>query len=185
MSPDKRSAKTFDQLTKVMKEYFNPKPSKILQRYKFDSRSRQPAESVSAYVAELRRLAHDCNFGTSLEQMLRVRLVYGINKDRIQRRLLSETDLTFEKAFKIAVAAETASKNAHDLQTAPVACNSVKTEGKEKKGEWKRRDCYRCHGKHHSAAECKFREAKCHSCGRDGHIAKACRNKSKDDARPQ
>ena len=41
----------------------------------FDSRSRQLTESVSAYVAELRRLAHDCNFGTTLEQRLRDRLV--------------------------------------------------------------------------------------------------------------
>ncbi|XP_031432706.1 uncharacterized protein K02A2.6-like [Clupea harengus] len=185
VSPDKPSSKTFDQLTQVMKEHFNPKPSEMVQRYVFDSRSRQPTESVSAYVAELRRLAHDCNFGTTLEQRLRDRLVCGMNDDRIQRRLLSEIDLTFEKAFKIAVAAETASKNAQDLQKAAVACNSMKTEGKETRGEWrnKERDCYRCHGRH-SAAECKFKDAKCHFCGRVGHIAKACRNKSKDDARP-
>ena len=59
VSPDKPSSKTFDQLTQVMKEHFNPKPSEMVQRYVFDSRSRQPTESVSAYVAELRRLAHD------------------------------------------------------------------------------------------------------------------------------
>ena len=150
VSPDKPSSKTFDQLKQVMKEHFNPKPSEMVQRYVFDSRSRQPTESVSAYVAELRRLAHDCNFGTTLEQRLRDRLVCGMNDDRIQRRLLSEIDLTFEKAFKIAVAAETASKNAQDLQKAAVACNSMKTEGKETRGEWrnKERDCYRCHGRH-------------------------------------
>lgn len=42
--------------------------------------------------------------------------------------MLAETDLTFEKAYKIAVAAETTSKNVQDLQT-KVACNQVKTEG--------------------------------------------------------
>lgn len=129
VSPDKPSSKTFDQLKTLMKEHFNPKPSEIVQRYKFDSRSRQPMETVSVYVAELRRLAHDCNYGTTLEQMLRDRLVCGINDDRIQRRLLSETDLTFERAFKIAVAAEAASKNVQDLHTAPLACNSVRMEG--------------------------------------------------------
>lgn len=180
VSPDKPSSKTYDQLVTLMKNHFNPKPSEIVQRYKFDSRSRQPSESVGAYAAELRRLAHDCNFGTTLEQMLRDRLVCGVNDDRIQRRLLSETDLTFEKAFKIAVAAEAASKNAQDLQNkAPLACNSVKTEGKERKGDWKKKECYRCHGKQHSAFECKFREAKCHACGKVGHIAKACQNKNK------
>ena len=107
-----------------MKEHFNPKPSEIVQRYKFDSRFRQPDETVNAYVAELRQLAQDCNFETTLKQMLRDRLVCGINDDRVQRRLLAETDLTFERAFKIAVAAEAACKNAKDLQAKPqVACH--------------------------------------------------------------
>ncbi|XDV20801.1 hypothetical protein PO909_026043 [Leuciscus waleckii] len=188
VSPDKPRSKTYGQLKTLMKEHFNPKPSEIVQRYKFDSRSRQPAETVSAYVAELRRLAHDCNYGVTMEQMLRDRLVCGINDDRIQRRLLSETDLTFERAFKIAVAAEAANKNVQDLHKAPlVACNSMRTEGTLKKeGEWKKRDkeCYRCHGKQHSAAECKFKDAKCHCCGKVGHIAKACRNRNKEGARP-
>ena len=30
-----------------------------------------------------------------------------------------------------------------------------------------------------NANECKFKEAKCHSCGKVGHIAKACRNKNR------
>ncbi|XP_063049093.1 uncharacterized protein K02A2.6-like [Engraulis encrasicolus] len=184
VSPDKPSTKTYDQIVTLMKDHFDPKPSEIVQRYKFDSRVRQPSETVSAYVAELRRLAHDCNFGTTLQQMLRDRLVCGINDDRIQRRLLSEPDLTFEKAFEMAVASETASKNVQDLHAkAPLACNSVKTEGKERKGDWKKKECYRCHGKQHSAAECKFKEAKCHACGKVGHIAKACRNKNKGSSR--
>ena len=75
-------------------------------------------------------MAQDCNFETTLEQMLRDRLVCGINDDRVQRRLLAETDLTFERAFKIAVAAEAACKNAKDLQAkTPVACHSVEMAG--------------------------------------------------------
>ena len=61
----------------------------------------------------------------------------GMNDDRIQRRLLSEIDLTFEKSFKIAVAA---SKNAQDLQKAAVACNSMETEGNETRGEWRNKE---------------------------------------------
>lgn len=54
VSPDKPSSKTYSQLKTLMKEHFNPKPSEIVQRYKFDLRSHQPTETVSAYVAELR-----------------------------------------------------------------------------------------------------------------------------------
>ena len=77
----------------------------------------------------------------------------GINDNRVQRRLLAETDLTFERAFKIAVAAEAACKNAKDLQAKPpVACHSVEMAGKERKRDWKTREkeCYRCHGKQHN-----------------------------------
>ncbi len=72
--------------------------------------------AVLDYVAILRKLAHDCNYGEKLTEMLRDRLVCGINDDRIQHRLLDETDLTFEKALKIAQAMETAYKDVRHLQ---------------------------------------------------------------------
>jgi hypothetical protein len=45
-------------------------------------------------VAELRKLSEHCNFGTTLNDMLRNRLVCGVGDQRIQRRLLAEPDLT-------------------------------------------------------------------------------------------
>ena len=57
---------------------------------------------MATFVAELRRLTEYCDFGTSLEDMLHDRLVCGVNDDRIQRKLLSEPNLTFARAFKLA-----------------------------------------------------------------------------------
>ncbi len=116
LSPVKPGSKTVDELMDLLKQHFNPKPSEIVQRFKFNSRSREEGETVLDYVAVLRKLAHDCNYGEKLTEMLRDRLVCGINDDRIQRRLLAETDLTFEKALKIAQAMETANKDVRDLQ---------------------------------------------------------------------
>ena len=45
-------------------------------------------ESIFDFVAALRHLAEYCNFGGSLENMLRDRLVSGVNNEKIQRRLL-------------------------------------------------------------------------------------------------
>ena len=67
-----------------------------MQRFKFNSRFRQPGESVSNFVSELRSLAEFCNFGSTLDDMLHDRLVCGINDDNIQRRLLSEDKLFFK-----------------------------------------------------------------------------------------
>ncbi|XP_055725310.1 uncharacterized protein LOC129815465 [Salvelinus fontinalis] len=187
LSPDKPGEKSFIDLVELLKNHFNPKPSEIVQRFKFDSRMRKPIESVGEYVAELRKLALDCNYGNTLSQMLRDRLVCGINDDRIQIRLLSEPNLTFENALKLAQAMESANRNALDLQArGATACHTVKESSAERvefqrtesRGAAANRDCYRCKGKH-AAFDCKFKHEKCYACGIIGHIARACRNKKK------
>lgn len=179
LSPAKPKDKTFQELVLLMKNHYDPKPSEIVQRYKFDSRARKPNETVMEYVAKLRRLAQDCNYGNTLQQMLRDRIVCGINDDRIQRRLLSEADLTFDKAMSIAVSAN---KNVLDLQTSGAAAKCFRmTKGPREmrtfKGE--SRECYRCNGTSHTVADCKYKQEKCHACGKVGHLSRACRSKAK------
>ena len=72
---------------------------------------RKADESVSGYVAELRSIAVYCNFGATLEIMLRDRLVCGINNESIQNRLLAEADLTYGKALDIARSLEVVAQN--------------------------------------------------------------------------
>ena len=71
IAPDKPGDKEYEELVKVLKEYHNPAPSEIVQRYKFHTRIRQPGESTTQFVAELRALAQYCNFGASLTDLLR------------------------------------------------------------------------------------------------------------------
>ena len=94
----------------------DPKPSIIVQRFVFHSRSRKDSESIATFVAELKRLSEHCGFGDTLQDMLRDRLVCGINDGRIRRRLLSESDLTYKRAFDLPQAIDSAERNAHDLQ---------------------------------------------------------------------
>ena len=63
------------------------------------------------YVAELKKLSTECEYGDSLNEVIRDRLVCGVNDRRIQKRLLAEPDLTFKKAMEIAQAMEAADKN--------------------------------------------------------------------------
>ena len=82
---------------------------------KFNARLRKPGESVASYVAELRSLSEHCEFNNTLEEMLRDRLVCGINNEHIQRRLLAGHSLDFKKALKIATSMETAIKSSREL----------------------------------------------------------------------
>ena len=63
------------------------------------------------YLSELRALAQWCKFGDTLDDMLRDRLVCGVNEETIQRRLLAEARLTLKKALEIAQGLEAAARN--------------------------------------------------------------------------
>ena len=86
LQPAKPAETTFKKIVDTLEKHFSPKPSEIVERYKFHSRNRKEDEGVAAYVAELRKLTEHCNFGESLPEMLRDRLVCGINNKKIQRR---------------------------------------------------------------------------------------------------
>ena len=136
--------------------------------------------------------------------MLRDCFVVGITDERIQRRLLSEKDdLTFQKAFEIAIAMELAAKNAHVLHhpppvmqdSGPIINKVSQFRGRRTQFTWSRADaakgntrgtaavsnsstrksCHSCGGNHlHDT--CKFRDALCHKCQRMGHIASVCKS---------
>ena len=59
VSPSKPIEKTYDELVAVLLNHLNPKPNIIMERYKFNIRTRKSGESVVSYIAELRHLNHD------------------------------------------------------------------------------------------------------------------------------
>ena len=67
---------------------------------------------MAQFVAELKKLSEYSEFGDSLDNMLRDRLVCGLRDVKVQRRLLAEGKLTFE----LAQVAELTDKNVADLQ---------------------------------------------------------------------
>ena len=115
--PARPAETTFKKIVDELGKHFSPKPSEIAERFKFHSRNRKEGEGVAAYVAGLRKLTEHCNFGETLPEMLRDRLVCGINDEKIQRRLLAEPDLTFIKSVDIALAIESATKHVVDIKT--------------------------------------------------------------------
>lgn len=73
------------------------------------------------------------------------RLVCGILQESIQKRLLSEADLTFKRAVEIAVAVETAARDAVELRSgAKMSVNKMFTVSKAKKMMQTSVMCYRC-----------------------------------------
>ena len=168
VSPKKPTELKIADFITIVQKHHDPKPSMIVQRFRFNGCNRRTGESVAAYVAELHQLAEHCQYATILNDMLRDRLIWGVEDSRIQRRLLAEPELTFDKAFEIAMASESAEKNVKDLQS-PVPVNKLKTHSTQN-------PCYRC-GEKHKAAVCRFKNVECRKCGKKGHIACVCKSK--------
>ena len=174
VSPQKPSEESYDRLVELMSSFYNPKPLVTVQRFRFYSRFRQPNESVSTFVAELRSLAKDCQFGDSLQENLRERLICGIADQTIQKRLLSEQNLSFKKAFDIAQSHESAERNivilqgstSHSLEIHKVTSPRVSDTS-----------CYRCGQSDHHHDTCRFKSSTCHYCGKLGHIQTVCRSR--------
>ena len=184
LQPDLLADKSFEDIVKALGEHYNPKPSPIIQRYKFHSRDRHSGESIATYVAALRALGEHCNFGGTLGDMLRDRLVCGVNDQFIQRRLLQEPTLTYKTAYDIAVGMEAATKDAHDLRK-QFTGHSVQhvvqrpVVPHQQHSQVQSQPCYRCGDKTHTSNFCRFRDAQCRACGKKGHLARVCRSKQK------
>ena len=63
-------------------------------------------EPVVDYIVMLKALAHTCDFGTMLTDMLCDRFVMGLANETTQQLLLAEADLTFNRAVDMAMARE-------------------------------------------------------------------------------
>ena len=167
-----------------MKNHYDPKPSVTMQRYKFNTRTRTVGESITTYVAALRELAQHCEFKETPSDMLRDRLVCGVNHKGITNQLLAEKDLTFDKALELAQAMESAERDTQHLQSTqqqPQDVHHSAVPQKTPKNQSAPRGvpqmpCYRCGG-NHPPTRCKFKEAVCHAYKKRGHIVRVCRSK--------
>ena len=160
----------------------------ILQRFKFGSRRQKPGEPIANFVSDLRRLSEHCDFGETLDDMLRDRIVCGIADGRLQRHLLVEPDLSLKKDLELAQAQETAEQGAQQLQQQRPHSEQMnkltKTGGKpprpqqlQQPQKQTEKQCYRCGAANHLANACRFQDAVCRNCNKKGHIARACRSR--------
>lgn len=194
VSPTKPKDCTYDDLINALKTHYKPKVITIYERFKFYNRKQGQGESIADYVAGIKACAHTCDFGTTLKEMLRDRLVCGIRDEATQRALLTESNLTFDRAVEIATVREAAAKDVQAMGRAPNVLavgnqipkkfSSSPSKPKGGKSEVPSKPCSGC-GSRHWRRDCPFKEAVCHGCRKRGHIKKMCYNKTKPNSNYQ
>ena len=181
VAPEEPETKSFDSLVATLTSHFQPKSSIIAERYKLSCRRQGPEESISDFVADLRKLIVPCNYDSAFQDtVLRDTFVSGLAHESTRRRLLTEKDdITFTRAAEIASSLETASAQARQMQDKSLSVHSVHRVS-ERRSTHSRTSpivCHRCGGSH-IATVCRFVEVKCWACGKTGHIAKVCCSKA-------
>ena len=192
IAPLKPADQTLDAIKMTLKNHMSPEPLVIAERFRFYKRDQKPGESISNYIAVLKKLAETCKFGNFLAEALRDRLVCGIFTEQIQKRLLTEKNLTLDTALQIAVSMEAAQKDAHEFSKARVfqeveseengatvtAVNKFASKSTARKSKNSiQNKCFRCGRTNHNPDECLFKDRECHQCGKKGHIKPMCRKK--------
>ncbi|XP_070389389.1 uncharacterized protein [Dermacentor albipictus] len=89
----------------------------------------------------------------------------------MQTRLLELPDPSLDDAVKAALAMKAATKDAGEISR---ATGSPSAEAAVNKFETKSSTCGRCGGAH-APSQCQFSRAQCFTCGKTGHLARACR----------
>ena len=149
-------------------------------------------ESISAYITDLRTIARNCaHEDMTPDEIIRDRLVLGLNDNKMRERLLRITDLSLEKAIDICKAAEETSaqlqvmhgdmKNVSVVKkrqnrNQPKRMSHVNTPKPKPPTDSDSYECKYC-GRRHGKRDCPAFGQICHQCNGRNHFKSCCRSK--------
>ena len=130
LAPVSWSTKTVEELFETLKEHLKPQPIVIAERCKFYCRDQKENETISDYIAVLRKFTLNCSFRKFLDKVLRDRFVCGLINGSICRRLLEERTLTLKMVVDLAKTLESAEVETKLMNTEIKAENAFAIEQK-------------------------------------------------------
>ena len=198
-APGKPEESTYEALKEKLDRQFGVKKLVLAERFRFYSYKQAKRQSLTDYVAELRKLALTCDWNEAqLADNLRDKFVMGLYNERFLQQLLTHDhkkpleDL-FQHALIFEAAEQESLKRAEnsDNTTTVNALNQKPRKNRPAKATTNRNSSrqpterkaqnaeqYQCSscGANHPRSTCRFRNAKCHRCGKIGHLQKVCRS---------
>ena len=147
-----------------------------MERHKFNTRY-QRDETTEQYITDLKKLATTCEYGNLKDDLIRDRLVCGVNNESIRRQMLKEADLTLQRAIQLCQIDELTNERLKEMSNVDV--DEVRHDS---------RRCYRC-DRSHTYGRCPAFGSMCDKCGGRNHWSVACRatwgDRRNDDRRSE
>ena len=170
--------------------HFNSCKNIAFERHVFRQATQKADETMDAYVTRLRTLSKTCEFGTSLDEMIRDQIIEKCASNALRRRLLRERELTLDNLLLIARSFELADRQALEIEQKFDSSTHLNSIERQSESQQSRRNsakhdnnnrlksvCYCCGNEGHRAkdAQCPALNKTCRRCGKPGHFARVCR----------
>ena len=199
-SASELDAASFDDVTGKLDEHFKQSLHELAASYTFYQCKMKPGQTYGDWVADLRCIGRDCNFGASevLDRLIRDMIVLNTPHNEVRRACLKEPSPTLDGVLKtansyVALAASDAIVKGPTKGPTPevLAVEKFRQPRRTKTGNWKNNKshksesrpegrqgqrCAGCGSTNHRRAACPFLKSECHKCGRIGHIKSVCRS---------
>ena len=179
--------KSYKHVFDTFDAYLTPQRNVIHERATFGKRHQRDGESVHDYVQDLYELSTYCEFPNK-EDAIRDRLVLGLRDPDVSEKLQLESELTLEKAIKIAKQKELVQQQVQIQRSEGASASlSVDFAGRAKgrggrgnpRGNFRfnqsqktQDNCTRCGGSHNASCVCPAKGKLCRKCNKLSHLLK-------------
>ena len=184
-------------------EHFVVRQNVIFQRAKFNRRCQEDGKTVDTFITALHTLAEHCDYGTLKDEMIRDRIVVGLQDSKLSEKLQLDPELSLAKAINHARQSEAVKKQQallrNDFKDSEDAKKNVDAVKVTRKNPPKLKDengpkpkktplkkppsqpsstrCERCgHLPPHKRANCPAKDATCFNCSKRGHWGTVCKS---------
>lgn len=176
--PDTPDKKKYDELCDLCKNQFSPIVSVFAERCRFYDARQCEGENITDWANRVKKLSMQCDFGGSMNDVLRDRFVCGMVKGPILERMCE-----LEQKSTLAQCIEAALKREMTLKEKTVmrACNKLDNAKPKNVASARKKNndarCFACGKSDHDFKTCKYRKFRCRKCEVVGHIASVCKQK--------